>query len=230
MRTGQDRCHPGDLPEDVAWLGPVEENDLRIGHEVESLGDLHDPHSVIIALGVKVEFLARWHCHDSGPLVHTTRQRDAADEPSTKLHGVRVWASRSVNVCSLHVRDGLRHHGWRGDGVVGRVESATDQRGGRELTSGIKRTPKAGHGRPSDGAGADVAGHRGHAGSGNAGFCQKYEPLRGADVNSRQGVGGRVGQEDHQDAEEHLQLEQRREQQGQPGTWQAGGGCVEGAE
>eukprot|EP00964_Phaeocystis_antarctica_P036133 scaffold20655_cov51-Phaeocystis_antarctica.AAC.1 len=143
--------------------------------------------------GVEVEFLAHCHRHDSGPLVHATRQRDAANEPTEKLHGLRVCASRSVNVCSLHVRDGLSHKGWCGDGIVRRVESATDQRRGRELAGGIKRNPKAGHGRPSDGAGADVAGHRGHAGSGNAGFCQKCKPLRGADVNSRQGVGGRAG-------------------------------------
>eukprot|EP00964_Phaeocystis_antarctica_P091584 scaffold58769_cov44-Phaeocystis_antarctica.AAC.1 len=49
------------------------------------------------------------------------------------------------------------HQGWRGDGVVDRVDSAIDQSGGRELAAGIERIYEARHGRRCEGA-ADVAG------------------------------------------------------------------------
>ena len=57
-KISQDGHHPCDLPEDVAGLGPVEENDLRVGHEVQCLSDLHDPHRVRIVIRVKGECLA----------------------------------------------------------------------------------------------------------------------------------------------------------------------------
>ena len=121
-KISQDGHHPCDLPEDVAGLGPVEENDLRVGHEVQCLSDLHDPHRVRIVIRVKGECLAHWHRHDRGPLVHPPRQRLAANEPSVELHRVRGCAPRRVSVCSLHVRDDCSHHGWRGTGVACRVD------------------------------------------------------------------------------------------------------------
>eukprot|EP00964_Phaeocystis_antarctica_P091586 scaffold58769_cov44-Phaeocystis_antarctica.AAC.3 len=161
MRTCR-YCHgTGNLPKDVTGLGPVDERDLRPRSEVQSPCDLKNPYCVRVAPSVKGESqtcaLGACKRHCRGPLVQTAQYGRAADDPGPELDCVGEHTSCSVCVCSSHIKYGSSHQGWRGDGVVDRVDSAIDQSGGRELAAGIHRIPKAGHGRPSAGA-ADVPG------------------------------------------------------------------------
>mmetsp|Transcript_60783 Transcript_60783/g.146305 ORF Transcript_60783/g.146305 Transcript_60783/m.146305 type:complete len:208 (-) Transcript_60783:163-786(-) len=186
MRTCR-YCHgTGDLPKDVTGLGPVDERDLRPRSKVQSPCDLKNPYCVRVAPSVKGESqtcaLGACKRHCRGPLVQTAQYGRAADDPGPELDCVGEHTSRSVCVCSSHIKYGSSHQGWRGDGVVDRVDSAIDQSGGRELAAGIERIYEARHGRRCEGA-ADVAGDRGHAGGGNAGFGQKCEAICAAKVN-----------------------------------------------
>ena len=118
--------------------------------------------------------------------------------PTAKLRVHRVWASRSVSVCSLHVRDSLTHLSWRGNGIVCREDLAIDQRGGRVLSAAIKREIKASQGRVRNRAGTDVASHLGRAGGGDAGLGQKREPSRGVEVNRINGARHGDARQEHQ--------------------------------
>ena len=115
--------------------------------------------------------------HDSAPLVHTTLQSRAVVEESClklrcDIRCRRGYASRTLIVCSLHIKHGLSHHARRGSGVVCRKDVAIDQSGGRERAACLKHEIKAGIGRRRDGAAADVTNHLGQAGGGNAGLGQ----------------------------------------------------------
>ena len=125
-RTQDDALHvsggvqgsrPGDLPEDIFRQRSVSEGDDRACTDNQGPRDLQDPHLVSTSTVVSsIKCQRGGEANTGDPLVQPGSEDHSFDASGAQVNistliTLRSHPARSVSICSLHVKDGLSHHG-----------------------------------------------------------------------------------------------------------------------
>jgi len=114
----------GHLPEDVGGHGAAFEDDLSPAARDDISAGFEDEH--VGGGSFDGDAAGCSEIDAAAPFVHARRKSLAGDEagPDVEVRRTTSCARSRVGVGRLHVEDGGRQHGWRGQRVVGRVADA----------------------------------------------------------------------------------------------------------